>query len=155
MKAKYGRSRVNVKDEPRSTFTFTRSLPYIASTSLTHVHFTCGRREKLRESGNQPLSTFWTTLAKLLHKKIYVLEYFDTDNEIYTWASLSSDPRAMAPNLTLSAKLETEPTADWAAEASTSWDACAAETRFLVSSTRVLAVRRIASLQGLKIMPDK
>ena len=61
----------------------------------------------------------------------------------------------MAPNLTLSAKLETEPTADWVAEASTSWDACAAETRFLVSSTRVLAVRRIASLQGLKIMPDK
>ena len=66
---------------------------------------------------------------------------------IVTCASLSSEPRAMAPSLTLSAKLDTEPTADCAADARTSWDACAAETRFFVSSTRVLAVRRMASLQ--------
>ena len=51
----YGRSRVNVKVEPRSTFTFTRDLSYIASISFTRVNFTCVRTETLRDSGNQPL----------------------------------------------------------------------------------------------------
>jgi len=36
----YGRSRVNIKVEPRSTFAFTRGLSYIASISFTHVNFT-------------------------------------------------------------------------------------------------------------------
>ena len=49
----YGRSRVNVKVEPRSTFTFTRGLSYIASSSFTRVNFRCVRTEKLRDSGNQ------------------------------------------------------------------------------------------------------
>ena len=35
-----------VKVEPRSTFTFTRSLLYIASISFTGVNFTCVRSEK-------------------------------------------------------------------------------------------------------------
>ena len=50
----YGRSRINVKVEPRSTFTFTRGLSYIASISFTRVNFTCVRTEKLRDGGNQP-----------------------------------------------------------------------------------------------------
>ena len=50
----YGRSRINVKVEPRSTFTFTRGLSYIAFISFTRVNFTCARTEKLRDSGNQP-----------------------------------------------------------------------------------------------------
>ena len=45
----YGRSRVNVKVKPHSTFTFTRGLSYIVSISVTRVH-----TEKLRDSGNQP-----------------------------------------------------------------------------------------------------
>ena len=49
METMYGRSRVYVKVEPRSTFTLTRGLSYIASISFTHL-----RREKLRDSGNQP-----------------------------------------------------------------------------------------------------
>ena len=49
-----GRSRANVKVEPRSTFTFTRNLSYIASISFTHVNFTYLLTEKLRDSGNQP-----------------------------------------------------------------------------------------------------
>ena len=49
----YGRSRVNLKVEPRSTFTFTRGLSYIASSSFTRVNFRCVRTEKLRDSGNQ------------------------------------------------------------------------------------------------------
>ena len=43
------------KVEPRSTITFTRVLAYIASSSFTHVTFTCVRTEKSRDSGNQPL----------------------------------------------------------------------------------------------------
>ena len=43
-----------VKVEPRSTFTFTRGLLYIASISFTGVNFTCVRTEKMRDSGNQP-----------------------------------------------------------------------------------------------------
>ena len=42
----YGRSRVNIKVEPRSTFTFTGGLSYIASISFTHVNFTCVRTKK-------------------------------------------------------------------------------------------------------------
>ena len=42
IEAKYDKSRVNIRDEPRSTFTFSRGLSYIAS-------------EKLRDGGNQPL----------------------------------------------------------------------------------------------------
>ena len=49
MDTMYGRSRVYVKVEPRSTFTLTRGLSYIASISFTRL-----RREKLRDSGNQP-----------------------------------------------------------------------------------------------------
>ena len=45
----YERPRINVKVEPRSTLTFTRSLSYIASILFTRV-----RTEKLRVSGNQP-----------------------------------------------------------------------------------------------------
>ena len=41
----YGRSRVNVEVEPRSTFTFTCGLSYIASISFTHVNFACVRTE--------------------------------------------------------------------------------------------------------------
>ena len=46
----YGRSRVNVKVEPHSTFTFTRDLSYISSISFTRVNFTCVRTEKLRDN---------------------------------------------------------------------------------------------------------
>ena len=49
METMYGRSRVYVKAEPRSPFTLTRALSYIASISFTRL-----RREKLRDSGNQP-----------------------------------------------------------------------------------------------------
>ena len=49
METMYGQSRVYVKVEPRSTFTLTRGLSYIASISFTRL-----RREKLRDSGNQP-----------------------------------------------------------------------------------------------------
>ena len=41
----YERSRVNVKVEPRSTFTFTCDLSYIASISFRHVIFACVRTE--------------------------------------------------------------------------------------------------------------
>ena len=51
----YGRSRVNVKVEPRSTFMFTRGLSYIASISFTHVNFTCVRTEKLGNKINPKL----------------------------------------------------------------------------------------------------
>ena len=52
----YERSRVNVKVEPRSTFTFTRGLSYIASILFTRVKFSRVRTEKLCDSGNQTLS---------------------------------------------------------------------------------------------------
>ena len=48
-----GRSRVNVKVEPRSTFTFTHGLLFIPSILFTRVKFTCVRTEKLRDRGNQ------------------------------------------------------------------------------------------------------
>ena len=51
----YGKSRVNVKVERRSTFMFTSGLSYIVSISFTPVNFTCVRTEKVSDSaGNQP-----------------------------------------------------------------------------------------------------
>ena len=51
-----GRSRVNVKVEPLSTFTFARGpSSYMASISFTRVNFTCVRTQKVRDSGNQTL----------------------------------------------------------------------------------------------------
>ena len=38
--AMYGRSRVNEKVEPRSSFTFTRGLPYIGANLFANVNFT-------------------------------------------------------------------------------------------------------------------
>ena len=40
MEKMYGRFRVNVKVEPRSTFTFTRGLSHLGSILLTLVKFT-------------------------------------------------------------------------------------------------------------------
>ena len=40
IEAMYRRSWVNVKVEPRSTFTFTRGVSYIASISFTHGKIT-------------------------------------------------------------------------------------------------------------------
>ena len=53
-----GRSRVSVKVERGSAFTFTDGLSYISSILFTHVNFTCIRTRKLRDSGNQPLWLF-------------------------------------------------------------------------------------------------
>ena len=55
IEAMYGRSRVNVKVELRSSFTFRLGLSYIASISFKHVNSTYICREKLRDNGNQPL----------------------------------------------------------------------------------------------------
>ena len=49
IEAMYGKSRVNVKFEPRSTFTFARDFPYIASILFTHV-----RTKKVHENGIHP-----------------------------------------------------------------------------------------------------
>ena len=54
----YEVSRVNVKVERRSTFTFTRGLSYIACISFTLVKLTCVRTQKLRDSGNQPIEAY-------------------------------------------------------------------------------------------------
>ena len=48
----YGRWRVSVKVEPRSTFTLTRGIPYIAIL-LTQVIVARVSTWKLRESGNK------------------------------------------------------------------------------------------------------
>lgn len=69
---------------------------------------------------------------------------------INTCASLSSAPNAAAPNLTCSDNLDTLPTDDSQAVASTSWEDCAADTSFLVSSTSTLAFFRMSSLYYLK-----
>ena len=45
IEAMNGRSRVNVKVEPRSTFTFTRDLSYITFISFTLFNFTFVRTE--------------------------------------------------------------------------------------------------------------
>ena len=55
IEAMYGRSRVSVKVERGSTFTFTCGLLYIAPISFMHVNFTWVRMEKLPDSANQPL----------------------------------------------------------------------------------------------------
>ena len=55
METMYGRSRVSVEVERGSTFTFTRGLSYTAFISVMHVNFACVRREKIRDSANQPL----------------------------------------------------------------------------------------------------
>ena len=47
------RPKVNAKVEPRSTFTFTRGLSYIASILFTRVNFTRLRSEKLRHIGKK------------------------------------------------------------------------------------------------------
>ena len=52
----YERPREKVKVERGSSLMFTRDLPYFAYILLTRVKFTCVRTEKLRDSGNRPLS---------------------------------------------------------------------------------------------------
>ena len=51
----YGRSRVSVKVERGSTFTFTLGLSYIASISFMHVKIYVRSHGKIRDSANQPL----------------------------------------------------------------------------------------------------
>ena len=58
MEAMDGRSRVSMKVERGSAFTFTGGLSYISSILFTHVNFMCIRTKKLRDSGNQPLWLF-------------------------------------------------------------------------------------------------
>ena len=53
VEAIYGRSRVSVKVDRGSTFTFTRGLSYIASISFMRVKFTCIRTERLRYSAER------------------------------------------------------------------------------------------------------
>ena len=55
IEAMCGRSRVNITVEPRSTFTFERTLSYIASILFTRVKFRYVRKKNLREIGNPPL----------------------------------------------------------------------------------------------------
>ena len=62
----YEVSRVNVKVERRSTFTFTRGLSYIACISFTLVKFTCVRTQKLRDSGNQPIEAYWISAGSFV-----------------------------------------------------------------------------------------
>ena len=82
----YGRSRVNVKVEPRSNFTLTPGLSYIASSSFTRVNFRCVRTEKLRDSENQlsgcvhtTRDSFWCSmyeqLAILFRNQRFSLRY--------------------------------------------------------------------------------
>ena len=67
----FERSTRNVKVEPRSTFTFTRGLSYIASLSFTHANFTCVRTEKIRVSGNQPLRALaYFTRSAIVEKNV-------------------------------------------------------------------------------------
>ena len=47
-----GKSRVNVKVQPRPNFTFKRGHSYIAYILFTHVKFTCVRTWKFGDSGN-------------------------------------------------------------------------------------------------------
>ena len=98
----YGRSRVNVKVEPRSTFTFTRGLSYIASSSFTRVNFRCVRTEKLRDSGNQlsgcvhaTRDSFWCSiyehLAILFRDQRFSLPYKSRQNHLsYVWTEAIS-----------------------------------------------------------------
>ena len=50
VEAMYERSRVNVKVEPRSTFTLTRDRPYIASILFTRVKITRQRKSTFKAS---------------------------------------------------------------------------------------------------------
>lgn len=54
IEANCGMSSVDVKIEPRATFTFTCDLSYIASVILTRVKFTCVLEEKLHDIRNPP-----------------------------------------------------------------------------------------------------
>ena len=96
----YGSSRVNVKVEPRSTFTFTRAFSYIAS--FTRVNFRCVRTEKLRDSGNQlsgcvhtTRDSFWCSiyehLAILFRDQRFSLRYKSPQNHLsYVWTEAIS-----------------------------------------------------------------
>ena len=55
MEAMDGRSRVSVKVERGSAFTFTGGLSYISSILFSLVNFTCIRTKKLRDSGTLTL----------------------------------------------------------------------------------------------------
>ena len=70
----FGKSSVNVKFEPRSTFTFTRNLSYIVSTLFTRV-----RTKKVHDNGNSPIVNFLIvdlTMPRLvlLYKRLQFLE---------------------------------------------------------------------------------
>ena len=96
----YRRSRVNVKVEHRSTFTFTRGLSYIAS--FTRLNFRCLRTEKLRDSGNQlsgcvhtTRDSFWCSiyeqLAILFRNQRFSLRYKSRQNHLsYVWTEAIS-----------------------------------------------------------------
>ena len=98
----YGRSRVNVKVEPRSTFKFTPGLSYIASSSFTRVNFRCVRTEKLRDSGNRLSGcvhtirdSFWCSmceqLAILFRNQRFSLRYKSRQNHLsYVWTEAIS-----------------------------------------------------------------
>ena len=98
----YGRSRVNLKVEPRSTFTFTPGLSYIDSSSFTRVNFRCVRTEKLRDSGNQLpgcvytiRDSFWCSmcehLAILFRDQRFSLRYKSRQNHLsYVWTEAIS-----------------------------------------------------------------
>ena len=60
----YGSWRVNVKIEPRSTFTFTRGLSYMISFSFTRVNFTCVSTEKKKRQWKATLNSILS--ARLL-----------------------------------------------------------------------------------------
>jgi len=62
----YEVSRVNIKVERRSAFTFTRGLSYIASISFTLVKLTCIKTKKLRDSRNQPMEAYWVSAESFL-----------------------------------------------------------------------------------------
>ena len=72
IEAMYGKSPVNVKVEPRSTFTFTRGLLFTVSISFTHVKCTCVRAEKFENCSSkkyQSLSLFGYLMVALLTGK--------------------------------------------------------------------------------------
>ena len=62
-----GRSRVNVNVEPRSTFTLTRGLSYIASISFTYVNYTCVRTEKITRQWKSILRVVCTPLDPCMY----------------------------------------------------------------------------------------
>ena len=73
IEAMYGKSRVNVKVEPRSTFTFTRGLLFTVSISFTPVKCTCVRAEKFENWASkkyQSLSLFGYLMVALLTGKV-------------------------------------------------------------------------------------